>query len=115
MNVFCEQVDGCLMVKIEGDIAVPHTEQFRDFLLERIQTGNNRLLLDFSNVPYIDSSAISTLLSLLQSARNVGGDIRLTGINERIEELFEQVGLKHIFRIYGNTKDGLESYGDSVE
>jgi anti-anti-sigma factor len=112
MNVFCEQIDGCLMVRIEGDIAVPHTEQFREFLLERIETGSNRLLLDFTNVPYIDSSAISTLLSLLQSARNNGGDIRLSGINDRIEELFEQVGLMRLFRHYDSREDGLESYGD---
>lgn len=115
MNVFCEQVNGCLVVRIEGDIVVPHTEQLRDFLMEKIEDGSSDMLLDFSRVPYIDSSAISTLLSLLQSARRQDGDIRLTGINDRIEALFEQVGLKHVFRYYESREKGLESFGDKIE
>ena len=110
MNVFCEQVESCMVVTIEGDVSVPETEQFRDFLLDRIQNGVYEFLLDFNSVPYVDSSGISILLSLLQAARKRGGDIRLVGINERITELFKQVGLQHVFMRFGTRDEGVASF-----
>jgi anti-sigma B factor antagonist len=110
MNVFCERVDNCTVVTVEGDLAVPDSDRFRDFLMQRVETGSCELLLDFSEVPYIDSSGISTLLVLLQAARRQGGDIRLVGVNDRIQELFKQVGLKHVFRGFDTRDEGIASF-----
>ena len=113
MNVFCEQIDTCTVVKVEGDIVVPETDQLKEFLLERIDGGRHDLILDFTTVPYMDSSAISVLLTLLQAARRHGGDVRLVGINDRISELFEQVGLQHIFRLFEGRKEAIASFQEA--
>jgi anti-sigma B factor antagonist len=110
MNVYCEQVDKCTVVTIEGDVSVPESDQFREFLMHRIESGTRDLLLDFSYVPYVDSSGISALLLLLQAARKKGGDIRLAGINERIMSLFRQVGLHHVFRRFTSLEEGIQSF-----
>jgi len=110
MNVFCEQTENCTVVTIEGEIAMPETEQLMDFIIDRIRKGTHVFLLDFNQVPYVDSSGISTLLTLLQAARNQGGDIRITGANERINELFRQLGLQHMFRLYESKLEGIESF-----
>jgi len=110
MNVYCEQVERCTVVTIEGDVSVPESDQFRDFLMNRIDGGTRDLLLDFSYVPYVDSSGVSALLMLLQAARKKGGDIRIAGINERITSLFRQVGLHHVFRKFDTREEGIESF-----
>jgi anti-sigma B factor antagonist len=115
MNVYCEQADGCTVVTIEGDVSVPESDQFRDFLMHRIEGGSRDLVLDFSYVPYVDSSGISALLLLLQAARKLGGDIRLAGINERIMTLFRQVGLHHVFRRFDTRDQGVESFNEAEQ
>jgi len=114
MNVFCEQADLCTVVKVEGDIAMPDSERFKDFLLQRIENGTSDFILDFSGVPYVDSSGVSALLKLVQLAREEGGDIRLVGLNNRLNKLFEQVGLQHVFQRFESLENGINSYG-SVE
>jgi len=110
MNVFCEQDHKVTVVTIEGDVAIPESEKFREFLMHRIESGSCELLLDFRSVAYVDSSGVSALLSLLQAARKKGGDIRLAGLNERIREIFRQIGLHHVFRKYDTLHEGVESF-----
>ncbi len=114
MNVFCDQVDSCTVIAVEGDIAVPETDQFKEFMLERIDGGAREILLDLKKVTYLDSSGISVLLTLLQAARRRGGDIRLTGVNGRISELFKQVGLQHVFRRFDSRDEAIASFA-SIE
>ena len=110
MNVFCEQLNSITVVTIEGELAVPDSDRFKDFLMERIQGGTIDMVIDFSDVPTIDSSGISALLALLQASRRKGGDIRIASVNDRIEEVFNQVGLQHVFRTFNTRDDGVASF-----
>jgi len=110
MNVFCESKDHVTVAIIEGDICVPDSDKFREFILKRIESGTTSMLLDFTAVPYVDSSGISALLALLQAARKAGGDIRLAGINERITSVFRQIGLHHVFRKFPTREEGIRSF-----
>ena len=110
MNVFCEQNIECTVVTVEGDLCIPESDNFREFLMHRIGKGMSLLLIDFSRVTYVDSSGISALLSLLQTARKTGGDIRLAGLNKRITDLFRQVGLHHVFRRFESKDEGVDSF-----
>jgi anti-sigma B factor antagonist len=111
MNVFCEQLDGITVVSVEGELAVPDSDRFKDFLMQRIENGTLDIVIDFKDVPNMDSSGISALLALLQAARRMGGDIRISSINDRIEEVFKQVGLQHVFRKYPTRDEGVASFG----
>lgn len=110
MNVFCEKEQNCTVVIIDGDLSVPNTETFKNFLLNRIKEGITQVLIDFSDVSYIDSSGISVLLSLLQAARKHGGDIRLSNTNNYVRDVLRQVGLHHVFRRFDNRETGIASF-----
>ncbi len=110
MNVYCEQDNSVTIVILEGDVSIPESERFREFLMKRIDSGARDLLLDFTSVSYVDSSGISALLMLLQAARKIGGDIRIAGISDRIYEVFRQIGLHHVFRKFESLEDGKKSY-----
>ncbi|HDS30884.1 MAG TPA: anti-sigma factor antagonist [Firmicutes bacterium] len=110
MNVFCEQLDGITVVSVEGELAVPDSDKFKDFLMQRLENGIIDMVIDFKDVPAIDSSGISALLALLQAARRKGGDIRIASTNERIDEVFKQVGLQHVFKKFTSRDDGVASF-----
>lgn len=113
MNVFCEKEPNCTVVTLDGDLSVPNSEKFKEFLLSRISEGVNHLLLDFGSVNYIDSSGISALLSLLQVARKHGGDIRLSNANPHVKNVLRQVGLHHVFRRFDTVETGIESFSST--
>jgi anti-anti-sigma factor len=60
--------------------------------------GNCQLLIvDFSEVVYIDTSGLAVLVQVLKSARHLGKRLRLTGLRERPRYLLESTGLLRLF------------------
>ncbi|MCU0491226.1 MAG: STAS domain-containing protein [Chloroflexaceae bacterium] len=45
--------------------------------LETLLAGTNRLVIDLSAVPFIDSAGMAVLVSAMKRARQAGGDVRL--------------------------------------
>ena len=89
----------------------PPTDRTIEYcLMKPSKSGYPELLLDFSKVLYVDSAGISTLLALLQTARNVGGDILICSMNDRLEDLFCHVGLNHVFRRFRTRDEGIRSF-----
>jgi len=70
------------------------------------------LLLDFTQVGYIDSSGLATLVEYYQISRSYAGRIALTGLSKRVKSVFDLVRLSEIFSIYPSVeeaKQGLQS------
>jgi anti-anti-sigma factor len=62
-----------------------------------LESGVRLIILDVSKLQRIDSGGIGLLAAALASARNAGGEIHLTGMNERYHKLFQVVGLSGMF------------------
>lgn len=64
-----------------------------------LEDGRRSIVLDVSRLERIDSGGIGLLAAAVASARNAGGEIHLTGLNQRYHKLFRAVGLAGIFGI----------------
>ena len=58
-------------------------------MLDEIERGERKFLVDFSQTGYIDSSGLGVLVSLSKKIREHGGELRLTNLNEDLKTLFE--------------------------
>lgn len=74
---------------------------FKSLLVDAISRGRKLLVLDFSNVDFMDSSGLAALMS---SVRSMGkeGEIVLAGLSPKIEKLFTITKLDRVFRIHEN-------------
>ena len=59
-----------------------------------------RLVVDLSQVPYIDSSGIAVLIGAMQSLEHEGGVFALAGAQEGVRMIFESAKLDQYFRLY---------------
>jgi anti-sigma B factor antagonist len=59
--------------------------------------GTKRLILNLTEVPYMDSSAIAVFVEALQKLRKTGGKIYLTNLQPRVKGLLEIARLDTIF------------------
>ncbi len=64
------------------------------------------LILNFEHVDYLSSSVISELLRIRKAIEQVAGDLRLCGISDMIQEVFEITNLTSMFTLH---KDGVEA------
>lgn len=58
------------------------------------------LLLDFSNVGYMSSAALTELLRVNEALRNAGGSVRLCGLSANIRKVFQITNLEKLFVIH---------------
>ena len=68
-----------------------------------------KLVLDFTNVAHMSSSALGMLITLHKRIREQDGQLRLCGIQPAIYEVFVITRLSEIFRIFQSRQEALES------
>src|SRR3954449_2422042 len=59
-----------------------------------------RLVVDLSQVPYIDSSGIAVLIGAMQSLEHEGGLFLLAGAQDGVRTIFESAKLDQYFRLF---------------
>lgn len=89
--------DGITLVEVDGELTVGNRERFKQVVLERVESGERKFLMDFGESSYIDSTGLGALVSLSRKIREAGGRMRLTGLNEDLRTLFELTKLDTVF------------------
>ncbi len=90
----------------EKKIGVNNVANIKKSIMEAIETAGDSIVLDFSNVDYVDSSGLGLLLSL---QKKVGSkDLRLAGMNSSIVSLLKLTKLDTVFKIFDSIDEALK-------
>jgi anti-sigma B factor antagonist len=65
-----------------------------------IAEGYTNLIIDFSDVPFVDSSGLAAMVSGLKTARQEEGTLKLAGLNEQTMTVFKLTLLDRVFDFY---------------
>jgi anti-sigma B factor antagonist len=68
------------------------------------------MILDFSGVPYLDSSGLGSLVSACTSCIKAGRRIALTGVNSRVRRVFEITKVEQVLLMFPTLSDALEAF-----
>jgi anti-sigma B factor antagonist len=71
------------------------------------------MILDFSGVPYLDSSGLGSLVSAYTSCLKTGRRVALTGVNPRVLRVFEITKVEPIFLMFPTLSDALEALSNA--
>ncbi|HEY7088986.1 MAG TPA: STAS domain-containing protein [Tepidisphaeraceae bacterium] len=87
-----------LIASVRGEIDLHNSPDLRAALLGAISKSKfTRLILNLSQVPYMDSSAIAVLVEVLQKVKRAGGKVCLTNLQPRVKGLLEIARLGSVF------------------
>jgi anti-sigma B factor antagonist len=68
------------------------------------------VILDFTDVPYLDSSGLGSLVSASISCAKSGRRFALTGVNKRVHKVFEITKMEGVFLMFPTLSDALEAF-----
>ena len=102
--------DGAVVVGVDGQLIVGNRQELKQLVLDALEGGARRFVIDFTSTGYIDSSGLGVLVSLSKKIREQGGDLRLAGLNEDLQTLFELTKLDTLFQISDTRERALESF-----
>ncbi len=101
--------DVCI-VEVEGQLIVGNRQELKQKILDELEKGTRKVLVDFTRTGYIDSSGLGVLVSLSKKIRDMGGDLRLANLNDDLQTLFELTKLDTLFRISETRERALENF-----
>ena len=102
--------NGVTVVDVEGQLIVGNRQELKQKVLEELEAGGRKFLIDFSSTGYIDSSGLGVLVSLSKKIREQGGELRLSSLNEDLRTLFELTKLDTLFRITDTKEQAMDGF-----
>lgn len=99
--------DGVTVVDVEGQLIVGNRQELKQTVLDEIEKGETKFVIDFDRTGYIDSSGLGVLVSLSKKVREHGGELRLANLNEDLRTLFELTKLDTLFKIADSREEAL--------
>ena len=107
-------VDGVAIMSCHGRIMFgEEATVLRDSLKDALKT-TPRLVLNLSDVTYIDSGGLGTLVGVYSSARAAGADIKLTGLGQRLRDVLQITKLATVFQVFDSEEEALAALGQGI-
>jgi anti-sigma B factor antagonist len=105
------QVGDVAVVDAAGRITLGEgSSAMRDTLRDMVSKGQKKILLNLSEVSYIDSSGIGELVSGFTTVTNSGGQLKLLGLNKRVKDLLQITKLYTVFDVHEDEAGAIRSF-----
>ncbi len=101
---------GVAIVRIEGQLIVGNRQELKTLVQDGLDRGERKFLVDCSQTGYIDSSGLGVLVTLARRVRELGGELRIAGLNEDLRSLFELTKLDSLFHISPTAEEALAGF-----
>ena len=105
-----KEAGGIVVVTVDGQLIVGNRQELKQQVIDALEGGARKFVVDFTRTGYIDSSGLGVLVSLSKKIREHGGDLRLAGLNEDLQTLFELTKLDTLFQIADTRERALQSF-----
>lgn len=95
------------VIPLKGEIDLHISPTVTTALNEVIDNKPERLVVDLSEVSYIDSAGLAALIQAMQKVEGYGGKFMLSGLQESVRSIFEISRLDQVFQIFPDANAAL--------
>lgn len=112
MNVTTAQHGSVTVVTVqEPRLTYPVLSDFATVAADLIARGEKQIVIDLAAVGYVDSATIGCLMDLYRQATAAGGQLKLAGVQKRVETMLSMTGAHHFLEVYADQPSALASFG----
>lgn len=110
MKVTPEVIDGIAVLVLPGiNLDAGNVKQFKLDILPALN-GQSKVILDMSELKFVDSSGLGAILSCLRQQNDSGGELKLCGMLKPVRALFELVRMHRIFDLYNTREEAIVAF-----
>lgn len=88
------------VVAVSGEVDVYSAPALKESLAELLRAGDSSLVVDLTEVEFLDSTGLGALVEARAASNEAGGSLPLVCSQERILKLFTITGLEVVFAIH---------------
>ncbi len=111
VKITTRQVGDVTVIDASGRITLGEgASAFRDTVRDLSAKGDKKILLNLSEVSYIDSSGIGEMVSGFTTVTNHGGQLKLLGLSKRVKDLLQITKLYTVFEVFDDEAAAVRSF-----
>ncbi len=110
MNLNLETINGFNVLTIDEERIDAHNSgELKEYLLQLVENGKIKIIIQLGNVRFIDSSGLGALLSGNKLITAKSGKLILVNIQKQVLAMFELTRLNRVFEIYADANEAFNS------
>ncbi|HYI99292.1 MAG TPA: STAS domain-containing protein [Thermoleophilaceae bacterium] len=102
------------VIELGGEIDLYTAPEFKERMVELIESGKKRIVVDLSAATFIDSTTLGVLVGGVKRLRPAGGSLALVCTDQNITKIFEITGLDRVFPIHATRDEALGAVADQT-
>lgn len=106
MEILSSKIEGAFVVTPNGRLDTSNAPQAEKLLVENINAGEKRVVVDFSRTDYISSAGLRVILQAARLVRR-DGRVVLCNANEQIREVLEISGFLDMIPYGASLKEAI--------
>ncbi|MGH9756516.1 MAG: STAS domain-containing protein [Candidatus Acidiferrales bacterium] len=95
--IFMSAQDSCRILQLKGPLNIHTIFQFHDAVRKEPPPA---LILDFSDVPYMDSAGLGALVAANVAGQKAARKLALVGLNTQVRALLEMTHVAQLFQVF---------------
>ena len=100
-----------IVIELKGNVmGGDDTKDFNELLHKSIDEGKKHVIVDLTDVKFMNSSGIGMLIGGLTTMKKADGSMKLSGVTEKIQSLLVITKLVTIFETYNNIDEAVASF-----
>jgi anti-sigma B factor antagonist len=98
------------VVVLGGEVDYEVSPQLKAHLARAIKAGRNHIVLDLSDVTFIDSTAIGVIAGTIEKLNPAGGgSLAIVSEHEKVLEILEITGLESVLSVHATRDDAISA------
>jgi anti-sigma B factor antagonist len=114
VNITNKEISGVSVVALNGRIVLgEESTALRESVKSLLVAGKKRILLDMSNVTYIDSAGLGILVAAHVSAKKQDAALHLSNLGTKFQDVLQLTRLLTVFNVYDTQAEAIKSFETS--
>jgi anti-anti-sigma factor len=113
MTLTTDHVNDVAILRVgESRLMYPLLQDFSAAIDALFADGHRKVVLDLSQVGYVDSATIGCLMDAYRQATAAGGRLRLSGVQKRVETMLTMTGSHAFLKMFPDEARAVASFGE---
>ena len=111
MHIEVKEFGDVNVLDIKGNLmGGPETIAIHDKVKELIGDDKKKVVIDLSRVKWMNSSGLGTMMGCMTSLKNSEGELKLSGVTEKVKSLFMITKLITLFETYDTVEEAVDTF-----
>ena len=110
MQIKTDKKEKVTVLHLKGNLDAESVGGFKKTSYKLVEEGNFFLVINCSDLVFIDSMGLGAMISLLRRLRTQNGDLKVAGLNDEVRSVFEITRLHRLFDILPNWEAACEKF-----